>query len=120
MSIFENIKKTAFATVANTMGTVARWYINGDLGGVPVTAKVLFNAATDKEEQGGTDYYPQDTKIEYYKSDFVGLRDAVKAGNTRQIIEVNGEYWAPHHFVAPRESARDGDTYVLIVRKPNL
>lgn len=119
MNVFENLKATTFATVSNIMGTAAKWYKNGDLSSIPIEAKILFNNPTDKEIQGSTDYHPEDTKIEYFKTDWIGLKSDVKDGK-RALIEVDSIIYAPHHFVAPKETAKDGDMYVLIVRKANL
>lgn len=119
MNVFENLKATTFAAVSNIMGTVARWYKDGDLNSQPVEAKVLFNNPTDKEIQGGVDYHPEDTRIEYFKTDWIGLKSDVKDGKPA-LIEVDGVIYSPHHFRAPKETARDGDMYVLIVRKANL
>lgn len=118
MSIFEHLKKTTLATVSNVMGTVAKWYPGGDLNAIPIAAKVFFNDYTDKEILGGVKYEPNSARVEYFKTDWIGLKEDVKNKRGGHKIEINGVVYVPHAYISPESTAKDGDMYVLLLNKP--
>ena len=81
MSWFDGLGDAAFSTVQKVMGDDATW--NG------ITAKVLFNDPTGKEEILQQEYDVPKPSIEYRKGTFTGLFELVEQ-NKRETVEVNG------------------------------
>lgn len=87
MSLFDALQNMAFNTVTDVMGVEAIW--TPSAGGEPITARVLFNEPTAKEETADQPYEPQRSSIEYKEGDLPGLYELVKR-NKAEAIMVNG------------------------------
>jgi hypothetical protein len=106
MSLFDNLQTAVFGTVNTVMADVAVW--TPSTGGSAITAKVLFNDPTGKEEISQQEYDAAKPSIEYLDGTFTGLFELV-SGNKRESITING-----HQFKAIKaEKKYDGKTIII-------
>lgn len=106
MSIFDALQNMAFNTVTNVMGVEAIW--TPSTAGDPVSATVLFNEPTAKEDIADQSFEPQRSSIEFKQGDLPGLYELVKR-NKPEAITVGGIA-----YVAMRgELKYDGKTVIV-------
>lgn len=86
-NLFDGLQKSTFAVVTNTMGYSASW--TPGAGGAAQTATVLFKDASETAKLLQIEYDPNRAMMEYYNTDFIGLKASVNAKND-EIVIVNG------------------------------
>ncbi len=86
-NLFDDLQDGAFDIVTNTMGYDATW--TPSEGGDEQTARVLINNPTESKKMSIAEYDPYRWDMEYKKSDFLGLKDAVDKNNV-EIVTING------------------------------
>lgn len=89
MSNFNGLQKSAFGTVENLYGDTAVW---SPLSLPEQTELVLFKSPNDLLSIGDKDKYeyrPYNYSIEYFNTQFIGLKESVDDG-TEEKITCNG------------------------------
>lgn len=87
MNLFDGVQQNAFAIVTNTMGYSASW--TPAAGGAVQTAIVLFKDASETAKLLQIEYDPRRAMMEYFITDFVGLKESVNI-KTDEFVTVNG------------------------------
>ena len=108
-SIFDQYRKTVFATAETVFGTSAIW--TSSMGGSTVEGKVLLNNPTEKMAMAGIDYDPTAWRIEFTPDQFPGIKDLVDTRATSEVFSINGQDF----YVAQIDTKFDGQTYVAIL-----
>jgi hypothetical protein len=108
MALFDDIQRAAFGATATVFADVATWTSTDTKA--TVTANVFFKNPNDPikiGEQDKIEYRPYDFSIEFYETDFVGLK-ALTDKCALQKVSVKG------YILLIREVRQcfDGKTYI--------
>ncbi|MDI3319986.1 head-tail joining protein [Pinibacter soli] len=110
MNLFDGLQRAAQNVVTNAMGYDALW--TPSTGGETLTARVLFNKPTQKENVSDDDYLAIRPRMEYFSGDFPGLLDSVRDNNNEMVIISDISY------VAFRgEMKFDGKTIIIYLEQ---
>lgn len=105
MALFDRLQRVLWGTVHKIMGDDATW--QPAQGGVPLSAKILFNEPTEAE-QLQVEYQPAMWSMEYHLGQFPGLYEAVRSGSSNERVTI-----AQRLFVVRSvELKYDGKTYL--------
>lgn len=87
MALFDGLQAAVFGATETVFGDDAVWMpSNGETG--PFTEKVLYKCPNDPIKIGETDKYeyrPYDYSVEFYETQFPGLKESVDKSNEEKI-----------------------------------
>lgn len=121
MNPFDRLKKTAHRTITNFFGYDAVWV--SSLSGVTYTARVGFKDPSEKEYLAGLEDFNENRPyMDYFVSDFVGLKDSVDSGNGEVITiydkDAEGVQFVKGIFDVMKITTKsDGDTYIATMQR---
>lgn len=121
MNPFDRLKKTAHRTITNFFGYDAVWV--SSLSGVTHTARVGFKDPSEKEYLAGLEDFNENRPyMDYFVSDFVGLKDSVDSGNGEVITiydkDAEGVQFVKGIFDVMKITTKsDGDTYIATMQR---
>lgn len=109
MNIFDSIGRTTFDICRAVFGYAATW-LRTD--GPEVSKQVLYQYPGQTVDLSGNKYTLEDYRLEYYETDFPGLKESVDdAGNERVKIETTPGTF--QNFIVKRcERKGDGRTII--------
>lgn len=111
MNIFDSLKKTTHNTITRTFGYDAVWTSSESL--TTYSARVGFKDPSEKEYLAGLDDFDSEKPyIDYFVTDFPGLKLSVDSGNA-EYIEVIGK---GYYVVTKIVTKSDGDTYIATMQ----
>lgn len=107
MNIFDALKKRTHNTITRFFGYDAIWVASAS--GITYTARVGFKDPSEKEYLAGLeDFNSERPYMDYFVTDFPGLKLSVDSGKN-EYIEVIGK----GYFVVSKITTKsDGDTYI--------
>jgi hypothetical protein len=108
-NIFDRLKVSAFSVVTRTMGYAATW--SPSEGGATKSANVLYMAPTELVKISGMEFNPHRWGIEFLKSDFEGIKQAVDDG-LHEVIKVTIDEVETEFYVREINAIVDGDKYL--------
>lgn len=121
MNPFDRLKKTTHRTITNFFGYKAVWV--SSLSGVTHTAQVGFKDPSEKEYLAGLDDFNENRPyMDYFVSDFVGLKSLVDEGNGEVVTiydkGADGIEFVKGVFDVMKITTKsDGDTYIATMQK---
>jgi len=111
-NLFDSLQDNTVDVVTNTMGYPATW--QPAVGGPLQTAKVLYNANTDKYELSNMDFVPEKWRMEYRAPFFEDLKQSVDSGVDETVI-ITLPGGATEYFVRRVIAAFDGKTFIAYI-----
>lgn len=113
---FDGLSMNIFDIVNQTMGYDVTWSPSG--GGDEQTGRALFSKPTQhvesyqyRDEYGKVEYDPNQYRMEWKEPDFVGLKAAVDANETTEVVVIEGNSFE----VMKVHQVFDGRTYIAIL-----
>jgi hypothetical protein len=92
MGLFDGVQNAMFDAITTTFGDSATWTpLNNP--NAPKTADVLFKSASEVAQFFGVEYQPENVYIEFKRSAFDGLKEAVDAKSPEPVIYKGVNYW---------------------------
>lgn len=106
-NIFDSIKKTTHGVITKTFGYDAVWV--SSVSGISYTARIGYRDPSEKEYLAGLDdFEPKEPYMDYFITDFPGLKESVDASNAEYVtIEGKGYFW-----IKSITAKSDGDTHL--------